>query len=114
MPLDSRCLRVLIASLCLLAMAAAPEEAPHFASVRRDQAYLREGPSYAHRILWIYKRRNYPVWIISAYGEWRHVRDADGAMGWMHHTQLSDRRSVLFASHAKTPLRASDERGSKI
>ncbi len=113
---DSRARGAALALLCLVLGAAAPDERvePHFGSIRRSETNLREGPSYAHRILWIYKRKDYPVWVISGFGEWRHVRDVDGTMGWMHHTQLSDRRTVLFASHAKSPLREAADRNGKI
>jgi SH3-like domain-containing protein len=117
MPADSRMLwRILFVCGLLFAAPAAAQEsvAPHFASIRRDPANMREGPSYAHRILWLYRRKNYPVWVLSAYGEWRHVRDPDGAVGWMHHTQLSDKRSVLFTGRAKTPLRDRADGGGKI
>lgn len=114
---DSRSLR-LSAFLCAATVlsAAAPEpapDAPHYASIRRDKAFMREGPSYAHRILWIYQHKDYPVKIVASFDAWRRVRDADGAVGWMHHTQLSDKRSVLFVG-AKSPLRKDDDPASKI
>jgi len=113
---DSRFLRVALAVVLLAICAAAADEpfSPHYASIRRTETNLREGPSYDHRILWIYKRKDYPVWIISAYGEWRHVRDSDGSTGWMHHTQLSDRRTVLFVSHARSALRDAPDGAGKI
>ncbi|HEY0107009.1 MAG TPA: SH3 domain-containing protein, partial [Rhizomicrobium sp.] len=102
--------------LCLSGSAAAspPADAPHYASVRRSEAYLREGPSYAHRILWIYRRRNYPVRIVGSYDAWRHVKDVDGATGWMHHTQLSEKRSVVFIGFTKSALRADGGPNGKI
>ena len=74
--------------------------ASHYASIRRDEAFMREGPSYAHKILWVYHRRFYPLQVIGSFDAWRHVRDVDGAVGWMHHTQLSDARSILFISRS--------------
>ena len=98
-------------------LAAAPETievAPHYASIRRDQAFLREGPSYAHRILWIYRRKDYPVKILASFDAWRRVKDVDGTVGWMHRTQLSDKRSVLFIGFTKSPLRTDSDPKSKI
>ena len=110
-----------VAALFFLAgapAAAAPSDAievqPHFASIRREQAFLREGPSYAHRILWIYKRKDYPVKILASFDAWRRVKDVDGTVGWMHRTQLSDRRSVLFIGFTKSPLRTDSDPKSKI
>ena len=83
----------------------------HFASIRRDEAFLREGPSYAHKVLWVYHRRSYPLQVIGSFDAWRHVRDVDGAVGWMHHTQLADARSILFIS--RSTLRAAAAPTSK-
>jgi len=100
--------------LCPAAASSDVDSLPHYASVRREQAYLREGPSYANRILWIYRHKNYPVKIIGSYDAWRHVRDSEGATGWMHHTQLSDRRSILFIGAVKTTLHRDDDPRSKV
>ena len=94
--------------------ASAFSDALGYVSIRRDQAYLREGPSYAHRILWVYRRRNYPLQLIGSYDAWRHVRDSDGTTGWMHHTQLSERRSVLFIGDTKSPMRQDDNPHGKV
>jgi len=106
----------LVFAVCA-SFAAAPETIevqPHYASIRREQAFLREGPSYAHRILWIYKRKDYPVMILASFDAWRRVKDVDGTVGWMHRTQLSDKRSVLFIGFTKSALRAGDDPKSKI
>jgi SH3-like domain-containing protein len=110
MHFDSRyLLRVLLLGMLLAPCAAraadAPPQGPHYASLRRPQANLREGPSYDHRILWIYQHKDYPVKILSSYDAWRRVKDVDGAVGWMHHSQLTDRRTVLFIGAVKSPLR---------
>jgi SH3-like domain-containing protein len=104
----------LLVPTCALAASDTPAFEPHYASVRRAEANLREGPSYAHRILWIYKHRDYPVKIVSSFDAWRRVRDVDGTTGWMHHTQLSDRRSVVFIGFTRSALRNDDDPHSKI
>jgi SH3-like domain-containing protein len=107
-----------LAALCCAigtAFAAAPDPVlPHYASVRRGEANLREGPSYDHRILWVYKHKDYPVKIVGSFDAWRRVKDSDGTTGWMHHTQLSDRRSVLFIGFTKSALRSSADPHTKI
>ncbi|HWD27377.1 MAG TPA: SH3 domain-containing protein [Rhizomicrobium sp.] len=97
------------------AFAAAPDPiVPHYASIRRGEANLREGPSYDHRILWVYKHKDYPVKIVGGFDAWRRVKDSDGTTGWMHHTQLSDKRSVLFIGFTRSPLRSGADPHSKI
>ena len=68
-------LSFVLLSLALSAPAAA--DPARYASIRRDQAFLREGPSYAHKVLWVYKRKNYPVMIIGTFDAWRRVKDVD-------------------------------------
>ena len=111
---DSRYVWRALALLCALASAASAAEPPHFASLRRDKGFMREGPSYDHRILWIYQHKDYPVRIIGSFDAWRRVKDVDGAVGWMHHSQLSDRRTVLFIGFTKSALRQDDGPTAKI
>lgn len=106
-------LSVLAATVMVGALVlAAAAEVPHYVSIRRDEAFLREGPSYSHKVLWIYRRRFYPMRVIGSFDAWRRVKDVDGTSGWMHHTQLSDARSVLV--RGKSALRAESEPRSKI
>jgi SH3-like domain-containing protein len=84
----------------------ASAQAAHYASLKSDKVYLREGPTYQHRVLFIYKRRDYPLEVIAAYEGWRRVRDVDGTIGWVSDTMLSDRRTVLVTGKAKAQLRA--------
>jgi len=116
MTIDSRTAARAAALICVLAtaIAAAPPQPERYASISRDQANLREGPSYDHRILWIYKHKNYPVKIIASFDAWRRVKDVDGTVGWMHHTQLSDRRTVVFIGFTKSPLREDSGPAAKI
>ena len=103
----------LVSALLFFAIAVpAAAEPSHFASIRRDEAYLREGPSYGHRVLWVYRRHAYPLKVIGTFDAWRHVKDADGTAGWMHHTQLSDARTVLFTG--RSAMRAGAARTSKV
>lgn len=100
--------------LSLLFAAPAAADEAHYASIRRDQAYLREGPSYAHKVLWVYRRKDYPVKIIESFDAWRRVKDANGTVGWMHHTQLSDTRTVVFIGFTNSALQAEFLPTSKV
>jgi SH3-like domain-containing protein len=83
-------------------LGAAP--APQFASISRDKAFLREGPSYQHRILWVYHRKDWPVEIVQTFDVWRKVRDKDGTTGWMHSSMVSDRRTVVVTSQSPAKI----------
>jgi SH3-like domain-containing protein len=103
--------------LALLSLAlAAPASADpvRYASIRRDEAFLREGPSYAHKVLWVYRRKNFPVMIIGSFDAWRRVKDVDGTVGWMHHTQLSDVRTIVFIGFIKSLVREDSQPSSRI
>lgn len=115
---DSRVLLRVALALLVLAVPALAADAPpfvaHYVSVRGATANLREGPSYAHKILWVYQHRDYPLKVIASYDAWRRVKDVDGTVGWMHHTQLSERRTVLFIGFVRSPLREGDDPKSKV
>ena len=89
------------AFVLILALIARPAFAAHYASLRSDKVYLREGPTYQHRVLFIYKRKDYPVEVIASYESWRRVRDVDGTVGWISQMMLSDARSR--AHHRQGP-----------
>jgi SH3-like domain-containing protein len=103
-----------LAMLTALPAQAAPPPAfiPHYVSQRVDKAYLREGPSYAHRILWIYRQRGYPFKVTASFDIWRRVAAPDGTTGWMSATMLTDKRSVLVTGRGRARLfdRAGGER----
>ncbi|MBV9044207.1 MAG: aspartyl-trna synthetase [Alphaproteobacteria bacterium] len=114
MRLDSLLLAALL-SLVTVPAAAAPDAPPSpYVSIRRDKAFMREGPSYAHRILWVYQHKDYPFRVIATYDAWRRVRAVDGTTGWMHHSQLSERRTVLFIGFTKSALRTDADPNAKI
>jgi SH3-like domain-containing protein len=91
--------------LALVAFAQ-PALAAHYASLRSDKVFLREGPTFKHRVLFVYRRREYPVEVLASYETWRRVRDPDGTTGWMSETMLSEIRTVLVVGKAHAPLLA--------
>lgn len=74
---------------------------PRFASLKSDKVNLREGPSKDHRTKWIYQRAGLPVEIIAEYENWRRIRDSEGTEGWVLHSLLAGRRTVLVAPWLK-------------
>lgn len=80
-------------------------DVPRFASLSADKVYLRQGPTYQNRILWVYRRKGLPVEIVAQYAVWRRVRMPDGATGWVHVAMLSSKRTVVITGKAKAPIR---------
>ncbi len=103
--------------ICLLAVAATPAASaapPHFVSQRAGLAYLREGPSYDHKILWIYRHRGYPFAVTASFDVWRRVVAADGTTGWMSANMLSDQRTVLVTGKGRAQIRESASGGKVV
>lgn len=98
------------AGLALLALPGSAQEAngpvsglplPRYVSLKSDRVNLREGPSKEHRTSWVFQRAGLPVEITAEFETWRRVRDADGTEGWVLHSLLSGRRTVLVSPWSK-------------
>ncbi len=86
---------------------------PRFVTLKGEEGNVRRGPSVTHRIDWVFTRRGMPLQVVSEFGNWRQVRDRDGAGGWMHHILLSRARSVIVQEDLM-PLRSSPEEDAPI
>lgn len=93
---------------------------PRFVSLKGEEGNVRRGPSLTQRIDWVFTRRGMPLQVVGEYGNWRQVRDRDGAGGWMHYILLSRARTVIVqedlaalhsAPDANSPIRARAEAG---
>lgn len=73
----------------------AAKKLPRFATLNKDEIFVRTGPALQYPIRWVYRKRGLPVEIIREYDTWRQVRDFDGAVGWVHHAMLSGYRSAI-------------------
>ena len=71
-------------------------ESSNFMSLKNNKVNLRHGPSFDHPIKFIYKKKYLPVVIIDKSETWRKVKDLQNNSGWVHISQLSRKRSVLF------------------
>ena len=112
----------LILTLFLLtgaARAAAPPPGPmqsfkpHFVSQRGSEAFLREGPGYAYKVVWIYRHKGYPLRVTASFDIWRRVQDWDGTAGWMSAQMLTDARTVLVTGKGRVTIRKESDAGSK-
>jgi SH3-like domain-containing protein len=96
---------MITAFLLAASLAQAAPVAPHYVSQRTTQAYLREGPGYAYRVLWVYRHKGTPFRESANYDIWRRVTAPDGAVGWMSMEMLSDSRTVLVTGKGRTQIR---------
>ena len=96
---------MIAAFLLAASLAQAAPAAPHYVSQRTTQAYLREGPGYAYRVLWVYRHKGMPFRESANYDVWRRVTAADGTVGWMSMEMLSDQRTVLVTGKGRTQIR---------
>lgn len=87
---------------------------PRFVSMRAETANARRGPSLEQRVDWTFVRRGMPLEVTAEYGNWRRVRDVDGAGGWVHYTLLSGVRTVLVGGDAPSALRAKPDDAAPI
>jgi SH3-like domain-containing protein len=110
----------LTAVLLLLGMGAALAAPPparttdRYVSQRGDQAYLREGPSFQHKIVWVYRHRGYPFRVIASFDVWRRVETPDGIVGWMSASMLTDRRTVLVTGKGRVEVHAKADGGKLV
>ena len=74
---------------------------PRFVSLKSDRVNVRGGPDKDHEVVWVYTKPALPVEITAEFENWRRVRDWDGGEGWVYHSLLSGRRTVVVAPKAK-------------
>ena len=94
---------------------------PRFVSLKSDKVNVRRGPSTDQSIVWVFSRAGLPVEVIAEFENWRRVRDSEGADGWVFHSLLSGRRTVLVSPWSKNqqtpvsiPLHSSRSAGSGV
>lgn len=93
------------AILCILATPVFAEPfSVHYVSQRTDKAYMREGPTYQHKVLWEFRHKGYPFQVIAAFDVWRRVKAPDGTVGWMAASMLTDQRTVLITGKGRVKL----------
>jgi SH3-like domain-containing protein len=107
--------RIAVIFLMLIGLAgeatAAPDKVLRYVSQRSEKAYLREGPSYAHKVLWVYRHRGYPYAVLAQFDVWRRVRTPDGTLGWTAASMLTDQRTVLVTGKGRVQLFAKPDGG---
>lgn len=74
---------------------------PRFVSLKADKVNMHIGPAKTYDVKWLYQRAGLPVEITAEFENWRRIRDADGAEGWVYHSLLSGKRTGVVI--AKNP-----------
>ena len=70
---------------------------PRFVSLKPDKVNVRGGPTRNHDITWQYTRAGLPVEITAESDNWRRIRDWEGSEGWVYHSLLSGKRTVVVS-----------------
>ncbi len=83
---------------------------PRFVSVKADKVNVHIGPAKNYEVKWVYQRAGLPVEITAEFENWRRIRDADGAEGWVYHSLLSGRRTGMVMAKSKDVLVAVHQR----
>jgi SH3-like domain-containing protein len=104
---------LMLAAAPAMAAPAPPGFKPYYVSQRGTEAFLREGPSYQHKVLWVYRHRGYPFLVTASFDVWRRVETEDGTVGWISATVLSDQRTVLVTGKDRVQLHER-ENGGKV
>ncbi|MBX9458211.1 MAG: SH3 domain-containing protein [Rhizobium sp.] len=70
---------------------------PRFVTLKAKKINLRVGPGQDYAVSWRYLKAGVPVEITQEYENWRRIRDAEGAEGWVFHSLLSGERAAIAA-----------------
>jgi len=87
---------------------------PRFVSLRADEVNLRTGPGVQYPVDWIFRKSGLPLEVIAEYQSWRKVRDQEGALGWVHQSVLSGRRTMVVTGAVQTIRRRADETAAVV
>ncbi len=71
---------------------------PRFVSLKADKVNMHIGPAKTYEVKWLYQRAGLPVEITAESDNWRRIRDADGAEGWVYHSLLSGKRTGMVTT----------------
>jgi len=84
---------------------------PRFVSLKVDKINVHVGPAKTYEVTWVYTRVGLPVEITAEFENWRRIRDAEGAEGWVYHSLLSGRRTGMVMAKEKDELMPIREAG---
>ena len=70
-------------------------EIKKFLSLKNSEVNLRQGPSFEYPVKFIYKKKYLPVEILDKSETWRKIKDFDNNSGWIHVSQLTNKKSAI-------------------
>ena len=70
-------------------------ESKKFLTLKNNEVNLRQGPSYKYPVKLIYKKKYLPVIILDKSETWRKIIDFENNSGWIHISQLSQKKSAI-------------------
>jgi SH3-like domain-containing protein len=100
------------AAIVLGAAALVPAHALDFRSVGAAPAILYDAPSEKGRRTNI-APRGMPVEVVTTYGDWSKVRDADGKLSWIMSKALVSKRNVIITA-ANARIHAAADEASQV
>jgi SH3-like domain-containing protein len=90
---------------------------PRFVSLKAGRVNVRTGPNKDQDVRWVYTRAAMPIEITAEFENWRRIRDWEGAEGWVYHSMLSGKRTIIVVPRVKkdlVPLYRSKETDSAV
>ena len=71
---------------------------PKAASLKRAEVNVRAGPGTRYPILWVFRRKGWPVKIIAKYDNWYKIRDVEGEEGWVYLGMISSKQTAIIST----------------
>lgn len=65
-------------------------------SIKSDCINVRVGPGEEYPIAYRYKKKWFPVKIVSTFNTWRKVKDKDGDEGWISSRFISNKQTTII------------------
>jgi SH3-like domain-containing protein len=87
---------------------------PRFVSLKPDKVNVRGGPTRDHEVTFVYTRAGLPVEITAESDNWRRIRDWEGSEGWVYHSLLSGRRTVVVKPKDEKDLVPLFDKGDNV
>jgi SH3-like domain-containing protein len=71
----------------------------NYLSLKNNEVNLRQGPSKEYPIKLIYKKKYLPLQVLDKSETWRKVMDFENNSGWIHISQLTNKKSAINISN---------------
>ena len=66
-----------------------------FSTLRYNNVNLRQGPSKDYPVKIFYQKKYLPILVQDTSDNWRKIRDQENNTGWIHRSQLSQRKAAI-------------------